>query len=246
MDLKKTLLVLFLVLAIGYWWMSLPSTVKGPSSSREFEYIVKTSANGGSSDALPMVIALHGDGDSPAHFYETLLEGLDRPARFVLLKGPSNYIGGTSGSATWPRDSASLKEYGDALAEAVPVLLDRFSTRGKPIVLGFSSGAFYAYYLAVHYPDQFSYIFPLSGALPRDLMETGASAYDIGTEVIAFHGKGDQVVGLNRGKATVALLRKMGLSAELITVDGGHIEVFLSGKPFLLKRLGDAIESSSL
>jgi predicted esterase len=185
-----------------------------------------------------MIIALHGNGDNPAHFYETLLKEFNRPARFILLKGPISF-GGSGGE--WPIDLVRLREYGDALADAVPVLLERFPTAGSPIVLGFSGGAYYAYYLAARYADQFSYIFPLSGALPGDIMEAEPLPYDIGADIIAFHGIKDQVVGFNHGKAAVESLKKMGLRAELVTFNGGHIDIFLSAKPALMERLEGAV-----
>lgn len=230
--MKKLLLVLLPLVVVSYfWWKSFPRTVQGPLSGLEFEYIVRTTAGGGSSERLPMVISLHGSGDNPSHFYETLLEGFDRPARFVLLNGN-----------TWPTNSGGLREYGDALADAVPVLLERFPTKGKPIVLGFSAGAYYAYYLAARHAERFSYIFPLSGKLYGELAKTEAPPYINGARVIAFHGTRDQVVGFSQGKAAVESLRKRGLSAELVTFAGEHIDIFLSERPAVLKRLGGAVK----
>jgi predicted esterase len=50
------------------------------------------------------------------------------------------------------------------------ILLERFPTEGKPIVLGFSSGAILAYYMAAYHGEDFSYVFPLSGRLPGEIL----------------------------------------------------------------------------
>lgn len=241
--MKKLVVLLLLILFIGmiYWWR-LPPTVQGPSSDYEFEYIIRISGNGGSSDTLPMIIALHGHGDTPDNFFDTLLKDFDYPARFIVVRGPIDYPGVSLSGSAWPIEPGDFPECGDALADAVSVLLERYPTEGRPIVLGFSSGAYVAYYLAAFHADQFSYIFPLSGRLPMELISNEMIFYDNGAKIIAFHGKNDQVVGFSQGKAAVQNLRQRGLTVELVTFNGGHTEIFLSANNLLLNHLSDAIK----
>ena len=234
----KKLIVTLLLIGVIYWWW-LPHTVQGPMSDQEFEYIIRTSGDSSSSDTLPMVIALHGNGDTTDNFFETLFEDFDYPARFVLVRGPVDYAGGSLGGRAWPMDAGGLREYGDALADAVPVLLERFPTEGKPIVVGFSGGAFFAYYLAACHSGLFSYIFPLSGGLSNTL---SCKSGNVGARVIAFHGKKDEVVGYNIGMVAVQNLSRRGLTAELVTFDGGHIDIFRSANRVLLDKLRDVIK----
>jgi predicted esterase len=237
----KKLIVFLLFIGVIYWWW-LPHTVQGPLSDHEFEYIIRTSGDCSSSDTLPMIIALHGNGDTTDNFFKTLFDNFDYPARFVVVRGPVDYAWFSLGSRAWPMESGGLREYGDALADAVPVLLERFPTEGKPIVVGFSGGAFFAYYLAACHSDMFSYIFPLSGGLPNTL--SCKSAY-VGARVIAFHGNKDQVVEFNMGMDAVQYLRQRGLNAELITFDGGHIDIFRSANRVLLHKLRDVLNGMS-
>ncbi len=239
----KKLFVLLLLGSLLYWWM-LPNIVQGPSSNYEFEYITRISGNGDSSGTLPMVIALHGNGDTPDNFFDTLLNDFDYPARFVLLRGPKNY-GGRFGGRAWPMNVSGLQECGDALADSTSVLLERFPTEGRPILLGFSGGAYVAYYLATFHADLFSYIFPLSGGLPEGIITSETASHNNGTKVIAFHGNKDQLVAFNRGKAAVESLREKGVFTEFVTLNGGHLEVFLSSNSLLLKRLSDAVNGGT-
>jgi predicted esterase len=240
--MKKLLLLLLMLAVLIYWWR-VPRTVQGPSSEHEFEYILRVSGSGGPSDTLPMVIALHGHGDTPDNFFDTMFKDFDRPARFIVVRGPMDYAGGISlsGSA-WPIDTGGLREYGDSLADAVSVLIERFPTEGRPVVVGFSGGAYFAYYLAAFHADLFSYIFPLSGGLHGGLMRSGAVSYENGARVIAFHGRADQVIGYNLGKSAVQVLRQRGVTADLVTFDGGHIDIFMSANRTFLNRLGDALD----
>lgn len=219
--------------------------MKGPASEHGFEYIIRTSGGGGADDQLPMVIALHGHGDTPDNFFQTLLNDFDYPARFIVLRGPEDYAGGKLGGRAWPIDNGSLQEYGSALADAVPVLLERFPTGGKPAVVGFSGGAYYAYYLAAFHADQFSYIFPLSGGLPGELLATDGRVDNSGVEVIAFHGRQDGVIGFQQGKAAVDNLQRRGVSAVFVPFDGGHLDIFRSVNGRFLDVLGDSLRRVS-
>lgn len=234
--------LIFLLLAAGllFWWWW-PDTVQGPSSDHAFEYIIRTTGESGSSALLPMVIALHGNGDTPDHFFKTMLKTFDYPARFILFRGPIDYPGISLWSRAWPRDAQGLRSYGNALADTVPVLLDRFPTEGRPLLLGFSGGAYVAYYLAAFHADLFSFILPLSGGLPAELLQENASQGMTDTRVIAFHGKADQVIGYYQGEAAVQGLRKRGIRAELVTFDGGHVDVFSSANPVVIERLRTAV-----
>jgi phospholipase/carboxylesterase len=236
--MKKLLILgsVLLLAGIIYWW-NLPSTVQGPSSDHEFEYITRITGNRGASDTLPMILAFHGHGDRPENFFNTLLKRFDDQARFIVFKGPFDYPGAGLSGYAWPTDTKGLREYGDALADSVSVLTEDFPTEGKPIVLGFSGGAGVAYYLAALHADKFSYIFPLAGRLSSIEIPSWNST----AKVIAFHGTKDQVIGFNNGKQAVQKLKQAGLDAELISFNGRHLGVFRSANDLFLEYLSNAI-----
>ena len=55
------------------------------------------------------------------------------------------------------------------------------------------------------------------------------------------HGKGDENIAFSSGVAAVENLRKIGLNAEMVTLDGVHTDIFRSGKQILMNYLRDAI-----
>ncbi len=236
--MRKLLILLAVLLLAGIfsWWKS-PNTVQGPSSDHEFEYITRITGDGSASETLPMVIALHGHGDTPDNFFDTLLKHFNDKARFIVFKGPLDYPGAGLSGYAWPADTRGLREYGNALADSVSVLMEEFPTSGKPVVLGFSGGASVAYYLAALHADKFSYIFPLAGRLSN--MEIPLLNNTV--KVIAFHGTKDQVIGFSSGKTAVHKLKQGGLDAELISFHGGHLDIFRSANDLFLKHLSTAV-----
>ena len=161
----KIIIALVVLLGLAKWWFTDP-TIKGLSNDVSFSYIVKYSGNSGSSDTLPMLVVLHGNGDTPKNFYETALDQLNTPARIVLLQGPFDQGGGSA----WPWNADNFAQYGKGVSEAASLLAVKFPTIQKPVLLGFSGGGMMAYYQAIKHGDSYSYIFPVSGQLSPDLI----------------------------------------------------------------------------
>jgi len=216
--MKKVVLVVAL-LALVKWWYTDP-TISIASNDLSFSYIVKYSGHGGSGDDLPMLVALHGNGDTTQNFYETALDQFTTPARIILLEGP---FAKGSGSA-WPWSAAEFSQYGSAINEAIELLAAKYPTRGKPVLLGFSGGAMMAYYQGAKHGRSYSAIFPISGKLSGDLL--GAPSVQTGAKVFAFHGKSDSVISLSGGKSAVQLLREKGVSVKFVEFDSGHHGIF--------------------
>lgn len=220
--MKKIILIIF-VLGLAKWWFTDPS-ISVSSNDLRFSYIVKYSGNSGRNDELPMVVALHGNGDTPKNFYSTALDQLNVPARIVLLEGP---IPRGSGSS-WPWSAADFEKYGTAINEAVELLAHKYPTVNKPVLLGFSGGGMMAYYQAAKHGNSYSYIFPVSGNLSDTLL--GDSTIRRGAKVFAFHGTKDGVVSIGGGREAVRILQEHGISVNFVEFDGGHHGIFTSMK----------------
>ena len=114
--MKKYLLIIAL-LGLVNWWFTDP-TINVKANDLSFSYIVKYSGNSSKSDHLPMVVALHGNGDTTQNFYETALDEINSPARINLLEGP---ISQGKGSA-WPWSADDFALYGKAINEAIELI----------------------------------------------------------------------------------------------------------------------------
>ncbi len=225
-----------MAIGVAKWWYTDP-TISVDSNNISFSYVVKQMGNTDKNDQLPMLIALHGNGDTVGHFYDTALDQYTAPMRIVLLTGPvSKSIRGSS----WPWTPDDFKFYGKAVSEAVELLSEKFPTKGKPMLLGFSGGGMMAYYQAVNYGDLYSYIFPISSNLSLERLGEGGARP--GALVHAFHGKNDSVVSVSGGREAVKILNEEGVTVDFTEFDGGHHGVFLDMKSKITQTVEEKIE----
>ena len=232
----KKIFLIILILLFAQWWFKDP-TIDVPANDVSFGYIVKYSGNSRRSNTLPMLVALHGNGDKAKNFYNSALDQLNVPARIILLKGPLSYGGGSA----WPWKVDDFNTYGKAVNEAVELLAHKYPTQGKPILMGFSGGGMMAYYQAVKYGNTYSYIFPVSGRLTHKLL--GDGSFRPGAEVFAFHGKNDNVISFSKGKAAVNILQDNGIKVNFTEFDGGHHGIFTDMKSTITQAIEQKIES---
>jgi len=226
--------VFSLVVFFSYWWFT-PKSISVPADgidarSVTYNYYEYIKGDASASSELPLIIALHGDGDSPKHFFETMWSDelslvKISTVRIVILKAPYTMNSRRWGGARWPWEPNEIKMYGDAISDVVAKLAMQYPTKGKPILVGFSGGAWMAYYLAARHGDQFSTIIPLAGRLSADI-QIEAPVGGSSAVIHAMHGKSDAVVGFSEGKNAVERLEKAGLPATLEEVVGGHSTFF--------------------
>ncbi len=221
--MKKLIIFLLLVVALKWWFsdpsISVPSNIPA-NEDVKISYLVKYSGGASSGDILPMVVALHGNGDNPEHFYETALIELNEPARILLLKAP---IQGGRGSY-WPGHAIDFVRFGEPVNEIIELLSVKFPTKGKPILMGYSGGGMMAFYLALRHGDSYSYIIPVSGRMSTELL--GEGNFRTGAKVSVFHGKSDNVVSISGGKRAVELLKEEDVEVEFTPFNGGHLGIF--------------------
>lgn len=179
-------------------------------------------------DALPLVVAIHGLGDTPGGL-APLFEGFPLPARVVLPRAPTPHAGGGSWfPLPWDRGGEAVFEQGVAaaaahLAELLETLPRERPTRGRPVVTGFSQGGILAFALASTRPDLVSTAIPIAGGLPRGLWPRALPRGAVGVPVRALHGRNDEVLPPGPAEALVAHLRRLGFDAELrLYPDTGH------------------------
>jgi phospholipase/carboxylesterase len=191
--------------------------------SDELRYLTRLTAGASGGERLPMIIALHGYGDTPENF-SRIFDGAMTPARVILPFGKPHGSGyswfdarDAAGSTAGVRDASAR------VAAAIPKLLERFPTRGKPIVTGFSQGGVMSFAIAALHPDSISAALPIAGFLPSDITPSAARPGSAPPPVIAFHGTDDTRVPFARGSASVDALKSHGFEATLTPFPGlGH------------------------
>ena len=217
--MKKGIILLIVVLAAAQWWFKSP-TIGVASNDVRFTYMVKYTGTAAKNDTLPLLIALHGNSDTPKNFFNTALDEFSARLRIILIQGP---VSRARGSA-WPWTADEFSQYGAAFSEAVTALSAKFPTQGQPVLLGFSGGGMMAYYQAIKHGDQYASIFPISGQLSHEMLGEGSASK--GAKVFAYHGKNDSVVSIGGARTAIDILRKNGIYADLHEFKGGHHGIF--------------------
>ena len=166
---------------------------------------------------LPMIVGIHGLGDTPEHFAD-IVAGFDRPARVILPRGLDPTEEGWSWFPLRARDpdveslARGISFAEQEIAAAVTVLVNERPTRGKPIVFGFSQGGMLSFALAVEHPELWSAAIPIGGWLPPSLVPADSIA---APPIVALHGDADVALPIQPTRDAVAALRDKGLAVEL-------------------------------
>lgn len=170
--------------------------------------------NGGGAGPSPLVVALHGRGDTPESFSDTF-HAYPTRATIVLLRGPRTYGEGASWFELHPKmTEAELAREVSSARDAVHARIAAIARGRRYAVVGFSQGGFLAFALAARYPDEVACALPIAGTLPEPLHpRPGAKLPD----VFAFHGERDTKVPLEGARATAAAFTAAGGRAELVT-----------------------------
>ncbi len=231
-------LVLFfcVAVAIGCTRSEVAQTSSGTSTQKAvaektappLEYLEYLSAGADKKEKLPVVVAIHGLGDSPGNFI-SLYETLSIEARIIAPRAPTAYGPGFS----WffisipYRSNKSLGEGIGAAADLIGNLLDWLSVnvpmKGKPVVTGFSQGGMVSFAVAVRHPEKIRAAIPVSGAIPQTLIDGKSPGVTKSVPIRALHGDADNMVPIEPARKTVKLLREKGWDVELKEYPGtGH------------------------
>lgn len=172
-------------------------------------YVERITADGDGAAKLPLVLALHGLGDSPESFVE-LFEGFELPARIIAPRAPDPFRVGTSWYPIDDEERAPsvIRERARLLARTLERARDERPTRGLPVVTGFSQGGVLSFALAAYHPEQIAAALPIAGMLPASL--SGFVALRAPLAVVALHGRDDERITFERGKETAERLRAAG------------------------------------
>jgi phospholipase/carboxylesterase len=196
-------------------------------------YVELVTGAGGASvptEALPLILAIHGRGDSPENWARSW-RSIPFAARIILPRGTIPYGGGFA----WfepPRAPGTptpdelhklvndLTTSSDALARFASELQKSKDPTSRPIVTGFSQGGSLSFALAVRHGKEIAASFPIAGSLPAPLFPAPGTVV---APVTAFHGEDDARMPIAHARASVDAIRRAGAAAALRTYPGtGH------------------------
>jgi phospholipase/carboxylesterase len=197
--------------------------VLGPS---ELETISVVTGGAAPTDTLPLVIALHGAGNTPEGF-AALFDGFEHRARVVLPRGPLKLA---EGRAWLPFQVSEDVLAGTlaTLADKVAALTDEVAashpTEGPAIVTGFSQGGLVAFVVATQHPERFRAAVPLGAALPQIAWPDPALFVRDRPVLRALAGVADDYAPPTDVRRGVVKLRLSSLDATVrLYADTGHV-----------------------
>ena len=188
-----------------------------PTSRRNSPLVaIDVAAGAGAPDDGPLVVGLHGRGDT-ARAFSRVAPGLGRRLAWRFLRAPVPW---QQGFAWFPDHRRQVPE---AEIDAALAALDdqvQPAVGHRPVALfGFSQGCMMILrYLALH-PKKVSAAVCLGGAVVGDLaMPVGTPT----TPVLFVHGVNDQVVPVTAAKEAIQAMENRGFHTEFIEHGGAH------------------------
>ena len=169
----------------------------------------------------PLVIALHGRGDT-ADGFARLAERLRMPLRFIVAQAPMPW--GMRDGRRWfdmrsPELRAQLTQRVTDLTTLASQVAKRWPEAPPPYLMGFSQGAMLSLQAIAERPGPFAGAIALSGAL---LSTEGLPKASEVRPVLLTGGATDRVVPAKRARDAEATLKTLGHRTELVIFEGGH------------------------
>ncbi len=185
-----------------------------------------------------LIVALHGVGDNPAHFFGALKDWA-RQSGFALLAISGSRALTDAGNAyrwTMPGDADRVHNIVAKVVDTQPI------DRARVYMLGFSQGGVMVYFVAFNHPDTYAGIISMSGALQSEHFAPGVVAAAAAKLPVAIiHGEQDTAMPFALGRAAETLVRDAHGEVILYPFTGGH--QFPPNYPALLSRAVDWLDA---
>jgi phospholipase/carboxylesterase len=197
-----------------------------PASIATLDYLELSTGGASSTDTLPLVVALHGRGDTADGFARAFRDMPTR-ARVILLRAPIHEGDGDAWFtfapiATWQHVAEDLDAQCDRVVATVDAIEAQRPSRGRAVLTGFSQGAMIAYAMALRRPERFAALYPVSGLLVTELYAHDHADASRAPPIVAFHGTRDDVIPIDADRDAIATLERRGIHVELRAHDAVH------------------------
>ena len=188
-----------------------------PPALETVEYL----ADGGD-ESSPIVIAIHGYGDTPQAFLQFAIS-LAPGMRVIAVQGPLKH---PHQGFSWYRihDSAQSTDIERAayrLHTLIGTIRKQYPRAGRPILIGFSQGAVMSLSVLTRHPNTIRGAVAISGYLDAKIPLPNAPNSEP-SDVILLHGQSDSVVPFLRGLHAYKDLSQAGYRVEWRPHSGGH------------------------
>ncbi len=191
-----------------------------------------------STKRYPLILLLHGNGQTPAVMLRWMKE-LKLSSVIVVCpeapyaKFPESIAHGQSQLSASPTDlqvpdtlrqetvELSARWYADVLTHAQRTLP---LTKDLPLIIGFSQGGFYSLVFATRFPERIRSVIALSPSYFEEahLRERAASLRQHGIDVLHCHGKQDPIVPFQTAELIHDMLSQAGVTTSYVPFDGIH------------------------
>jgi len=211
------------------------------------ETIELVTGGASAADALPIVVAVHGLGDTPRNFAR-VFEGFPEQARFVLPRAPDRNLPGYS----WfplPRSGVGEAAFVQGIERALSrleALLERLPAErrgiGLPVLTGFSQGGILSFAVALERPELLERVVPVAGGLPSRLVPS--TRPEVVVPIRALHGAGDELLPPGPTERLVAALTGRGFDAALRVFPGVAHQITPAVRDALYAELAAGIDAA--
>lgn len=185
-----------------------------------------------SEEPLPLLVCLHGQGQSGLLMREQLGNRLDGPRHLLHPDGPLpvevHEDGGRREGHAWyvytgdqERFLASARHAEDYLLSLIDELVaTRPIDARRVILLGYSQGGYLAGIMALRHPERFAGLVTINSRIKSELY--GFRGRDACPPVLAIHGKKDRFIPIGAAQDSLGDLEKHGVEVTFRELPGGH------------------------
>jgi phospholipase/carboxylesterase len=200
-----------------------PEPVEQPQ--KLLDYVETTTAGAAANASLPLIIAVHGLGDTPANF-KRILGDINFQARIIIPRAPIKWHVGFAwfttriASGQWDALSKGIESAAELVSKLIIHIAKKVPTKGKPALWGFSQGGMISFAVAVNHPKIVGLSIPIGGMLPQQLWPKTKKPQIAYPPIRALHGEADDLVPIKLCRDTVERLKALGFDAELQSYPG--------------------------
>ena len=180
------------------------------------------SVDAGTGNDSPILVALHGYGDTPRGFLR-LVRKLVPGCRLFALQAPRRH---PRRGFSWYRigtasEQKDILESAERVAAFLTELRAKYPNTKAPLLFGYSQGAVVGLELARRFPTHTRGVLAIAGYLDTSPPARAANTANK-PAILLVHGKADTVVPFRRALETRDALRRLNYEVSLVQHEQGH------------------------